>query len=216
MSANPPADWFREWVIAHGRATAADPSAGVALMSNRAIIVGEPWLATELELHECTRRLVAKRATPKFPNEHVDAVGLELIELRKERTRPTLPAASSEASCPICSGTGEAIGVHPGCVWGGRVVKHRECGRVMSCAVLCDQCEIGRRLITLNRAKDNKQWRMTLDKYYRVLNGLDGVELLKEYEQEQARLGRAGMTEAQRLADFKKKYPRLSAQVFAT
>ena len=207
MSALPPTDWFLSWVRFHVAATAADPAAAEALLANRPIITGETWHATESELRTCTARLVARCATPKFPNEHVDAVGLELIALRKHRE--PMPALPPDApACPLCEGMGQVTVVHPGCVWRGRVVRHRTLGTVMTCAVLCDQCPRGGRLIDLNR-HDDRRWprQLTWDRYLTRTGGIDGVELLRQHERERAFVGRGGLSDAERRKLFAAEFP---------
>jgi len=208
MSALPPTDWFLSWVRFHVTATAADPSAAEALVANRGIITGEAWAATDKELRACTARLVARCATPKFPNEHVDAIGLELVALRKHRE--PLPALSpDDPQCPLCEGIGQVTVIHPGCVWSGRVVRHRTLGTVMTCAVLCDQCPRGRRLIDLDRA-DDRRWprQLTLGGYFSRIGGIDGVQLLKDHDRELAFVGRGGLSDAARRRAFAAEFPR--------
>lgn len=214
MSTLPPTDWFKGWIRAHCKATAAGVEVAESLFSNAEIITGETWSATEDELHACTSRLVSRMETPRFPNEHMDAVGRELVSLRQERSRPSLPPMPADApECPLCSNMGQVVVIHPGCVWRGRVVKHRDSGRVLTCAVYCDQCAIGRRLITMNRTKDQNQWGLTLDSYFKRIGGLDGVGLLKEYEGELAWIGRGKVNDEQRRREFAVMYPRIAAMV---
>lgn len=149
-------EWFSGWVELHCIATGADADGKgrtrAAIMENRNIFLVD-WKSTSLELGECTARLVRNNKTPKFPNEHCDAIGRELNELRVQRDRghneaqaAALRDAANRRACSACDGTGLATIPHPKCLIRGErggwvLATARGNGRVMCCTVPCDRPE---------------------------------------------------------------------------
>lgn len=185
------ADWFLAWVDRHCLATAADASAAGAIIANRAIIEGEPWFATAAELADCTRRLVATNRTPKFGNEHVDAVGRELIALRSDAR--DIQRAAPPTACASCGGTGWASVPHPECVYERRLVCYPGSRAVYTSAVLCD-CTAGQAATELEdrryqQAEAKERVRRphsgNLHDYHARFQ-VDGPALLREYARAQA------------------------------
>lgn len=186
-------EWYPDWVRLHCVATAADASAAKALLSEpvRFVLLAHGG-ATAEELGEVTVRLVAS-GVPKFANEHSDAVGRELNELRVERARGNVSHAPGDdpPDCPACGGTGFAVVPVRKCVWQGRLVLHPDSRRVVTGAVLCDRpgCEAGRVARQKELALPAERRRATLDRAERAA-GCDLVALLRAWEREQARLAR--------------------------
>lgn len=197
-------DWFPEWVQNHCTATGADAKAHAALLANREAFV-DRWHATPIELGEVTVRLVERGRVPKFANEHSDAVGRELNELRVERAACAVDRPGDFApDCPACGGSGIATVPHPLCVlrtgsadW--KVRPHPEQRKVVVVGVLCDRpgCEAGR----VARGKesqgggkggaDERPRRPLLSQAERH-HGCDLVALLRDHERDSARLARDG------------------------
>lgn len=194
MSGLPPKDWYLEWVAMHSGATAAGAEATAALIAAKDAAL-ETWEATEIELWECTNRLLRTMRTPKFANEHVDAVGLELVALRRERTAALSSAAGEvETSCATCGGAVFIIAAHPACIRDGRLVLAN--GKVMTTAVLCDLCPRGlAEIAAQNRRAEyatgkDELWKkkkvLTLSTYFERVRGFDGVAMLRNYNRQRA------------------------------
>ena len=200
--------WYPEWVSRHCDATGADAAAARALLSEPVYeVLVSNGRATPGELGEVTVRLLARHGTPKFANEHADAVGLELVRLREDRRRAALPppaAAPGDAppDCPACGGSGLATVPLPACVRveraGGAdvafIVPHPEYRRVLTGAVLCDRpgCAAGEVVVARERHRaDKKPRRPTLTQAERAAGGADLPALLREYERRQAARCRA-------------------------
>lgn len=204
------ADWFIEWARWHCDSTAADAGTATALVVNRSIFTAD-WLATEAELRECTRRLVSGNRTPKFANEHGDAVGIELRALRQERAAaPVLAYDPSDpttfTACPTCGdGRGWVVVPHPRCVVHGELTM-----RVITVAVICEDCEPGRRALAAEMQKERDRQRPTLAAYTRRVSGADGVALLRGRERRLAALARGGAAPG---AGFAEQFPRLAAKL---
>jgi hypothetical protein len=189
-------DWFSGWVKLHVQATGADAVTVRVLLANRLLILDPPWSATQAELGECTARLVRECRTPKFPNEHTDAVGKELARLREERRQallgPPLAAPGDFApDCPACGGSGLATIPVRACVWDGRLVLHPTLRRVLTGAVLCDRpgCAAGERAQAaegLRKLDDRLPRRPRLSQCERAVGGIDLPELLREEERRRA------------------------------
>jgi len=182
--------WYYAWVDFHRKATAANAEAVAALIAAVEIAV-EVWEATSDELHECTKRLVAARRTPKFANEHADSVGTELVTLRKERERAgfMVPVSIAPGSCPMQCDKGLLFAPLPHLVRVGVSGK----GLLRTCAVLCDQCAYGRAEIELQDRLEKQAapvkeeaWKkkklVTLTKYFERTGGIDGISMLRDYE----------------------------------
>lgn len=189
-------DWYFQWVQFHRKATAAMPDAVAALLENEAIAI-EIWEACSEELHECTRRLVATHRTPKFANEHTDAVGMELVTLRKEREREgfMVPVQQDRDGCPMRCDKGILHAPMPDLVRTGSTGRHL----ARTCVVLCDMCPAGRYEIELQDRLEKQAapvkeeaWKKkklrTLSNYLQRTNGIDGIHMLREYESRCLRL----------------------------
>jgi hypothetical protein len=193
---------FNQWLSYHLLATGSQSKADVAdsLLANQDIIAGPTWGASLVELMECSRRLVATCRVPGFADEHLKAVGLELIALRKDASR-----AASEfrrpipngPKCPTCDGDGWVTVPLVRCVWHGQLVTYRDRdgldhGYVPTGAVTCDDCDAGRRERDIEADRVNKMrakfsgatGRPTYTQYTALVNGADGVALLKEHERQ--------------------------------
>lgn len=196
MSRSNAPDWFDGWIEHHCDATAAGADAMRMLMLARSAFV-EDWDASEIELRECTRRLIAGMRVPKFANEHSDAIGRELIAMRKERDRESVQRSVDRAEvCHQCDGLGWVEVPHPKCVFNGQLALHPDAKRIVTVSVMCE-CPEG---IRQNRADelraehpDNKlsattlraPRRMTLDVWRRLTRGADGIGLLSVYRRKQ-------------------------------
>ena len=197
---NATASWYFSWVGFHRERTAAQPDAVAALLANEETAI-ETWEATHDELCECTKRLVATRRTPKFANEHVDAVGTELIAMRAERERAGFMLATQQPAageCPMRCDGGELIAPMVDAVLGGRIFP--------VCVVLCDMCQRGKaETIAQDRRKNQagpmkedawkKKTLMPLSKYVERCNGRDGITMLREHEARTAAAIRANRGE---------------------
>lgn len=182
--------WYFEWIDFHRKATAANAESVAALITNEDIAI-EIWEATSDELHECTKRLVATRRTPKFANDHTDAIGTELVTLRKERDRagfmanlPSHLAGECEQRC----NRGLLIAPLPEAVRKGKA--GRELAR-HTCVVLCDVCDMGKAEIAAQDrveqyAAPDERWKKkklrTLTQYLECTKQVDGILMLREYE----------------------------------
>lgn len=187
-------DWFDEWVETYIQTTGADARTREALLTARAVITGPVWHATLGELGECVVRLISGMRVPKFPNEHTDAIGLELMRLREERSKKNraAPAGDFPDDCQACGGSGLAVIPIKACVWERRIVLVS--GRVITGAVLCDRpgCKAGMIAREKEQARsDNRPNRPTLSQAEKH-HGCDLVQLLRDYEREQARRARGG------------------------
>lgn len=197
--------WYFQWVDFHRKATAANTDAVAALIVNEDIAIGI-WEATSEELHECTKRLVSTRRTPKFANEHADAVGTELVSLRGERTRAGFmvhrPEPHSANACPMRCERGVLFAPMP------HVIREGKAGRALlkTCAVLCDQCQFGLaeiaaqdQLEKLASPVKEEAWKKkklcTLSRYFERTNGVDGIAILRQYEAERTAKMKATSTE---------------------
>lgn len=100
-------NWFADWVGVYCTATGADGRAADMLRANVAIVV-EHWKATPAELGEVTNRLISSCRVPKFANEHIDAIGKELVALRTERKAAADHVKQfgpfKGCDCPACNG----------------------------------------------------------------------------------------------------------------
>lgn len=195
-------DWYTSWVLEHAKATAAGPDAVDAMLAAEEVV--RFWSATADELQECTRRLIRTFRTPKFPNEHIDAVGRELVLLRQERTRAefSTPAPSGGYyQCPNDCTDGQLIVPHPRCVLQGRIVPYSitlpngmvsRYGYVARIVVLCDMCPRGEAEIMAQARRSQlatgpdqdyrKKTLMSLATYTARIDHCDGLALLREYE----------------------------------
>jgi hypothetical protein len=185
-------DWFAGWVKLHCVSTAAGPDAARALLANRDNFV-DLWRATPGELGEVTFRLRGSFRTPKFASDHADAVGLELVRLREERALAgrVAPNGDFAPSCEACGGSGLATIPVRACVWEGRLVLHREYGKVLTGAVLCDRpgCLAGQAAREKESAAKGRPPRPTLSACCRQA-GCDLVALLRGHERDLARRAR--------------------------
>lgn len=219
-------DWFISWVQLHCQATGAGPDAGEALIINRRI-VEDFWRASEAEMTECTNRLITKGRTPKFPNEHMDALGRELRDLRASVTAESDRDYSRQwddpdaaPKCEQCSGTGRVVVPHPRCIHHGNLVTHPVNGIFYTVAVLCTDCEIGRDMIRreedrVSRASDDdlrkRPKQLTFDRYTRLIHGHDGVAMLREHERSMAEQVRRVSGDG--ASEFRRLYPRLAERM---
>lgn len=211
--------WYVEWAELHCQATGADNAALRALLSEpvRAVLVTQ-GSATPEELGQVTVRLLARHDTPRFANEHSDAVGAELVRLREERRAallpgPVAPAGDFAPDCDACGGSGLVSVPVRACVWQGRLVLHPDVRMVVTGAVLCDRpgCVAGAAARERERHRtDNKPRRPTLAQVSRVL-GCDPVALLRGYEREQA--GRARRSGPRGSDDWTRLVARIRARV---
>lgn len=188
------ANWFEEWVEMHCIATGANDAARQAIIANRGNLL-DAWRATLEELGQVTARLVANLRTPKFPNEHCDAVGRELAELRAERAAlPPAVVPGDSPACDACQDTGIVTVPHPECVWSHRIVLHREQRCVITTTVLCDRsgCAAGYRAQAADdeRAKSKTHRRMARLSAMERLAGCDVLALLRAHEAEVVRRAR--------------------------
>lgn len=199
----PTPDWYATWIVGHCTATGTtEPTlTAVVLMfqENRELVMRDPWYATEEELGNCTRRIVASCLQLRFANEHLPAVGNELIALRAERQATTAQARREVAAgsdCRLCSNSGWVSVPHPKCVWNGRLMLHPDNNRVCTVAVTCDDCPAGQsardgEADRANRARDTKHPRRpTMGEYTRRISGHDGAAMLAAHQREQSADGR--------------------------
>lgn len=189
-------DWFDGWVDLHCQATGANAAARDAILANRDNFV-DRWNSTAAELGEVTARLVGSLRTPKFPNEHCDAVGRELVALRAELADRARKAArgfdDGPPACDACGGDGLVSVPHPRCVSNGRMIRDPETGAYLTGSVLCDRphCDAGRLARDRETSRrDDKPRRLTLGALQHRLGGCDLVAMLRDHEREQARLAR--------------------------
>lgn len=187
---------FETWVAHHCEATGADIKPATTLLANRGVFVAD-WRATAAELAECTRRLVAHRKVPRWANEHTDAVGRELKQLREERAgddKPDHSAAYYEApKCALCGGSGLVAVPLPKCVSQGRLMVHPGgYAGVLTGAVLCDErgCAAGQ--AARDREGRVERPRPSLRAYLTHFGGHDLVALLRLAEREKAARARRG------------------------
>jgi hypothetical protein len=197
-------DWYTEWVRDHCTATGADASAARALLSEfvRGVLL-DSGRTTPGELGEVTVRLLARRETPKFANEHSDAVGRELVRLREERRiallgPPVAAAGDFAPDCPACGGSGLAVIPVRACVWDGRLVLHPDLKRVVTGAVICDRpgCPAGERVWQaegLRKLDERSPRRPKLSQCERAVGGIDLPALVRDHERERAAAARVGM-----------------------
>lgn len=204
-------DWFDGWVTLHCQATGANAEAAASLRANRRAFVDD-WHSTPEELGECTHRLISRLRVPKWPNEHAEAVGRELNELRYERAAagrvpkpdPVLTArigtAPRPAECHFCNDTGFVPVPHPLCVerpadGPPRIACYPGTRTVYTGVALCDQpdCLPGRRVRDADARADKR--RATLSGYLWQFRGANALALFAEYE-------RGLLTVARRLPDF--------------
>lgn len=212
-------EWYVEWAELHCQATGADNAALRALLSEpvRAVLVAQGG-ATAEELGSVTVRLLARHDTPKFANEHADAVGAELVRLREERRvallpGPVAPAGDFAPDCDACGGSGMAVVPVRACVFERRLVLHPELKMVVTGAVLCDRpgCEAGEAARQRERHRtDNKPRRPALSRVSGAL-GCDPVALLRGYEREEA--GRARRSGPRGADDWTRLVARIRARV---
>lgn len=221
----PDADFFA-WVEFHVLATGADDRVAETLAVNKPIVTGESWNTSLAELKLATQRLVLHHRTPKFTNEHLDAVGLELVAMRREAAADSRAARpQSGADCPECGGAGHAVVLHPYCVFDGHAANYRDPRtgesrpQVLTVAVLCDAAGCGaghharnaedRRVEGATEGQLRQRPRlMTLSRYSALIGGHDGVRLLREYERVLAERGRQVAGPGEGLAALS---PRLAA-----
>lgn len=216
MSAMPTnSGWYFSWVDFHRKATAANADAVAALIVNEDIATGI-WEATKEELEECTKRLIRTRRTPKFANEHADAIGTELVVLRSERQRAGFIAATptGPSDCPNKCFRGILTAPLPQLVRDGKT--GRDLAR-QTCAVLCDVCQCGKaEIVAQDRveqcAAPEERWKkkklMTLTQYLVRTGGVDGVYMLREHETRVMLRMKDERGEV-----FRKDYPKLAATV---
>ena len=220
-------EWFVEWLEHHRRLTACDDTAIDCLASGMGIIVNEPWYADRAEMWEATNRLVSGGRTPKFPNEHMDALYRELREIRAirqshadEAYRRQWDDPERRPQCDLCDGTTLVVVPHPRCVWEGVLVNHPVNGKYYTVAVLCDFCELGKAACSrederVNRAKDEELKKrprlMTVSRYTAEIHGHDGVFLQTRYERDMAERSRRELGVDRKA--FVEMYPRLAAKM---
>lgn len=166
-------DWFLGWVDSHCSITAAPDGTRAALLGSREAFV-DRWRATAGELAECTMRLVVGARVPKWANEHSNAVGAELNELRHERHRTAAAEGrQSPGACDLCGGYGQVVVPVRDCVQGGRLVGHRDYfpRRIVTGAVLCDRpgCRKGQELREANSRRDADRRQMEMLEYSRLV-----------------------------------------------
>lgn len=77
------------------------------------------------------------------------------------------------ARCPQCRDTGFVIVAHPSSIRGGTARSSA------TLAVICTDCAVGRE-IEAKEPPDRKRWNFI--RYTNEIGGLDGVELLREYD----------------------------------
>lgn len=158
--------WYPEWVRHHCETTGAPAAAADALLLAEFVLLGD-WQAEEIELWECTRRLVAGMRVPKFASDHGDAIGIELRTMRAARRQAEAEAAATARApsrCEWCHGSGSVLVPNAHCVHrgGGRAVGHPRLGYFATVVVWCD-CEAGR--FAAGRAQPYPAGPMTLATY---------------------------------------------------
>ena len=200
-------EWYEHWLELHCKAMGVDGSqpTGQAVIdvfvTNRSVVL-DHWKATGAELGECTARIAARNETPRFPNEHLGAVGTMLIAIREERDRPPLAPLPppEERACWQCHGLGVVVIPHPSCVWEGRLIIG-PLGYFTTTVALCDRpgCEAGERELLLEQRRDETRIRPgRIPKLMGVKRrlGCDVVALMRDYEEQQrARLRDANRTD---------------------
>ncbi len=211
-------DEFYGWVELHCIATGATPDTARTISANRETF--RKWSATVGELGECTARLVAHMRTPKFANEHTDAVGLELKALRRERSEtlaaadPRDPGPAPEPKCELCRDRGLVDVPMPECVVvpsdaPARLVPKAGYRTVLTIPVRCDHkaCAAGAELF---RKGDRHP---ALSKYRRPFRGVDPVQLLREHQRAELEKLRGGAV-SESLSDLPNIARRLAANGF--
>jgi hypothetical protein len=206
---------FDSWCAYHVRATGADDKTLETLITDQSIIAGEAWGATAEELTAVTNGLIARCKVPRFPNEHISAVGIELMRLRDERNARDRQQRqqSDPEECAACDGTGFATIPTRACVWNGEIQCLIGTSRVSTGAVLCDRpgCAAGRRTRdSESRRTDDRPRQMILSKAESIAGVRDLPGLLREYERNRAAAIRGKQTDAERVAEFAKTYPELA------
>jgi hypothetical protein len=207
---------YYEWVRLHAQATGASPEAKLALGSDivRDVILGAG--ATGAELGEVTARLIRRGETPRWANEHGDAVVLELRALRAERAvAPVMEHPPGDPTvfegCPTCGdGRGWVTVPHPLCVFQGRLCLHPDNGKVVTVAVICGTCEPGRRAAAAEQTRGVAEQRPTLARYGRRVYGADGIRLLADYDRQRAAQARGGAPAG---AGFRQMFPTLARRL---
>lgn len=194
-------DAFASWIATYCTAIGAGPGVAEVLGANYKSIV-LAWKANDRELGEIAFRLVSGKRIPKWPNEHLSAIGNELDAIRADQSAKTRPART-EHGCPVCEGLGLVVVPHPCCVYQGRVtgyydhrarVRRRE---VVTVAVICSasKCWAGERAVQANWAYADERKKpklLTMDAYMRRVGlGFEPTIALREWEREQAAKSRA-------------------------
>ncbi len=212
-------DEFFGWVDLHCVATGATPQAAETLIQNRSAF--QKHGATVGEMGECTARLVSSARTPKFANEHTDALVLELKALRRERSEaraaadPKDPGPAPEPKCVLCRDSGLVDAPMPECValpQGGpaRLVPKTGYRAVLTIPIRCDHgaCAAGAELY---RKGDRHP---VLSKYRaKFPKNVDPVQMLRDHQRaELERLRGGAVSEA--LADLPNIARRLAANGF--
>jgi hypothetical protein len=191
------------------------------LEANADIFVSE-WRATAGELGEVITRLVCEGRVPQWPNELTNAIFRELQEVR-HRSRIVASKQLDVRDCNLCYGTGYVVVAHPLCVFRGKVVGYYRppasntqgfrTRQIYSVAVLCDECDAGRRIIDHERerccdpvalAKLPRQ--QTLANYMRQVEPHDGVAIWRSYERS---LGEEARRESPRSSEMNELCERL-------
>lgn len=219
-------DDFLAWVEFHMKATAANEQTLDALLTNEEIICGDAWRTSLKELKLATQSLIAHNRAPTFANEHLKAVGTEILFLR-ETLRRDKPKPDAVA-CDLCGGHGLIPVPHPRCISAGRLVTYMrdevDYGYVATCFVICEACPAGRaeweveerRVSEASEAEKRKRPRMmTLSRYSQVVNA-DGVQLLREHDAYTARQARGKVSEEQRVREFAAAYQGLAKRAGLT
>ncbi|AMV30086.1 hypothetical protein VT84_37175 [Gemmata sp. SH-PL17] len=212
---------FKGWVKLHCIATGAagNPETARTLVQNQGVFQ-DKYGATVGEMGECTDRLVSNARTPKFPNEHTDALVIELKALRRERSEalaaadPRDPGPAPEPKCELCRDLGLVDVPMPECVvvppdGPARLVPKAGYRTVLTIPVRCDHkaCAAGAELY---RKGDRHP---ALSKYRGPFRGVDPVQLLREHQRAELVQIRGGAV-SESLADLPNIARRLAANGF--
>lgn len=112
--------------------------------------------------------------------------------------------------CRACGNTGIATVPTLACIWRGTVMFLPGTTRISTGAVICDRmgCAAGRKILDSPEIEGKPRQRRLSD-MERLAGGVDLPQLLREYDQYKAREVRGNIDEAERLAAFKREYPRM-------
>lgn len=191
---------YQGWAEGHCEMTGAVDGARLALLANRKLIADENN-ATVDELVEVTERLIRSGNTPRFANDHSQAVIHELRTLRRERnSHRSWDSDQAGPRCVTCNDTGLVTVPLYLCVerprFGEpRLVPHPLNGMFMTGCVICDLpgCDRGRLVADDEQRRDEKKikHRQRWSAYITSLGGIDILRMMRNRERALAEEARA-------------------------